>query len=73
MVQTIQAKDLTLHDVKVKFGLKLAEDEQFFREWIDDLSEISELEKRSLEQVKAEYLYLDQYPIPEGLVKMVVL
>lgn len=73
MVQTIQAKDLTLHDVKVKFGLKLAEDEQFFREWIDDLSEISELEKRSLDQVKADYLYLAEYPMLESIVKMVVL
>jgi hypothetical protein len=73
MVQTILARDLTLHDVKAKFGLRLASDNQFFREWIDDLPEITELEKRSLEQVKAEFLYLAEYPMPESLVKMVVL
>lgn len=73
MVQTIQAKDLTLHDVKVKFGLKQSVDEQFFREWIDELPELTDLEKRSLNQVKADYLYLSEYPIPESLVGLVVL
>lgn len=73
MVQTIQAKDLTLHDVKVKFGLKQALDEQFFRKWLDELPEISNYEKRSLDQVKADYLYLSEYPIPESLVGLVVL
>lgn len=73
MVSTIQAKELTLHDVKEKFGLKQAEDEQFFPEWLDNLPEITDLEKSSLDQVKANYLYLDQYPMPENLVKMVVL
>lgn len=72
MVQTIQAKDLTLHDVKVKFGLKRADDEQFFR-WIDDTPLLSDFEKRSLNQVKADYLYLSEYPIPESLVGLVVL
>lgn len=73
MVSTIQAKELTLHDVKEKFGLKQAEDEQFFREWLDNLPEITDLEQSSLDQVKANYLYLDEYPMPENLVKMVVL
>jgi len=73
MVQTIPAKDLTLYDVKVKFGLKLSEDDQFFRQWIDDLPEITDLEKRSLDQVKAGYLHLSEYPMPDSLFKMVVL
>ncbi len=73
MVQTIQAKDLTLHDVKEKFGLKQAEDEQFFGEWLDDLPELTDLEMRSLDRVKADFLYLDEYPMPESLVKMLVL
>ncbi len=73
MVQTIQAKDLTLHDVKVKFGLKQALDEQFFREWLDELPEISNYEKRSLNQIKADFLYLSEYPIAESLVGLVVL
>lgn len=73
MTQTIQVRDLTLNDIKTKFGLRLAKDEQFFREWIDDLPVVTDPEKRSLDQVKADYLYLAEYPIPESLVKMVVL
>ena len=73
MVQTIQAKDLSLHDVKEKFGLQQAEDEQFFREWRHELPEISDLDQESLDQVKADFLYLAEYPMPEELVKMVVL
>jgi hypothetical protein len=73
MVQIIQAKDLTLHDVKVKFGLKQAEDEQFFREWRDELPEFTDLEKRSLDRVKTDFLYLAEYPLHETLVKMAVL
>ena len=70
MVQTIQA-NLTLHDVKVKFGLKQADDSEFFR-WVDDTPVLSDFEKRSLDQVKADYLYLSEYPIPESLVGLVV-
>lgn len=73
MVQTIQARNLTLHDVKVKFGIRLAEDDQFFGEWRDELPELTELEKRSLDRVKADYLYLAEYFMPESVVKMVVL
>ena len=73
MAQIIQARDLTLHDVKVKFSLKQAEDAQFFPEWIDRLPEISDLEKRSLDRVKTDFLYLAEYPIPESLVGLVVL
>lgn len=73
MVQTIQARNLTLHDVKVKFGLRLAEDDQFFGEWRDELPELTDLEKRSLDQVKVDYIYLAEYPMLESIVKMVVL
>lgn len=73
MAQIIPARDLTLHDVKVKFGLKQAEDAQFFPEWIDQLPEISDLEKRSLDRVKTEFLYLAEHLIPESLVSLVVL
>jgi hypothetical protein len=73
MTQSIQAKTLTLHDVKTKFNCQLAEDEQFFREWIDDLPEITEVEKRYLDKVKAGYTNTADYPMIEDTVKMVVL
>ncbi len=72
MVQTIPAKDLSLHDVKVKSGLQQAQ-EQFFREWQEELPQLDDTEKRSLDRVKADYLYLSEYPLPDSLVKMVVL
>ncbi len=73
MTQSIQAKTLTLHDVKTKFSLQLAESEEFFREWIDDLPEITEVEKRYLDKVKAGYTNSADYPMIEDTVKMVVL
>ena len=73
MTQTFQAKTLTLRDVKTKFNCQLAEEKQFFREWIDDLPEITDEEKRYLDKVKAGYANSADYPMIEDTVKMVVL
>jgi hypothetical protein len=73
MTQSIQAKTLTLRDVKTKFNFQFCEDEQFFREWIDDLPEITDEEKRYLDKVKAGYTNTADYPMIEDTVKMVVL
>ncbi|TAE62879.1 MAG: restriction endonuclease subunit R [Oscillatoriales cyanobacterium] len=73
MTQSIQAKALTLRDVKTKFNFQLAEDEQFFREWIEDLPEINDEEKRYLDKIKVGYINSAEYPMIEDTVKMVVL
>ena len=74
MVQTISAKDITLNELERIFKLQLTEDEQFFREWQDDLPEITDIEKQQLDRVKASYLNLIKYPpLLENTVKMVVL
>jgi len=74
MVQILPAKEITLHQLKEKFGLQLVEDEQFFREWQDDLPEITEAEKQRLDRVKASYSnLLEDPPLLENTVKMVVL
>jgi hypothetical protein len=73
MTQSIEAKTLTRRDVKTKFKCQLAEEEQFFREWIDDLPEITDEEKRYLDKVKAGYANSADYPMIEDTVKMVVL
>ncbi|MFN6498403.1 MAG: restriction endonuclease subunit R [Nostoc sp. DedQUE01] len=74
MVQTIQAKEITLLDLENSFGLQLVEDDQFFREWQDNLAEISDTEKQQLDRVKASYANLLKYPpLLENTVKMVVL
>ena len=73
MVQTIQAQDITLPQSSERFGLERTEDEQFFREWQDDLPELSDFEKQVLDEVKGDFLHLSQYPMLEPIVKMVVL
>ena len=74
MFQTLPAREINLHELTEKFGLQLVENGRFFREWQDDLPEITEAEKQRLDRVKASYSNLLEYPpILENTVKMVVL
>jgi len=62
MVQTIQAKNVTLEELKTIFGLQLVRDDSFFREWQDDLPEITDFQKQQLNQIKAGYFNLLEHP-----------
>jgi hypothetical protein len=73
MVQIIQATNLTLRDLKTRYGFQEMADDQFFREWVDNLPELTDLEKQLLDRVKANYLHLAERPMLENTVKMVVL
>ncbi len=74
MVQTIGARNITFYELETNFNLQLVEDEQFFREWQDNLPEITDSEKQHLDRVKASYSNLEKYPpLLENTVKMVVL
>ncbi len=74
MLQTIPAQDITINDLKIKFNLQHTDERQFFREWQDNLPEVSESEKQSLERIKTNFLNLIEYPpMLENAVKMVVL
>jgi Type I restriction enzyme R protein N terminus (HSDR_N) len=73
MVQTIQASELTLHEVKAKFGLQENQDASFFPEWQDNLPELTDAEKQTLDQIKANFLYLSEYLMSEEVVKLVVI
>ncbi|MFP5274246.1 type I restriction endonuclease [Coleofasciculus sp.] len=74
MVKTLQAKNLSLYDLEKKFNLTLAEDEQFFTEWREDLPTITDSQKQALDRIKANYLNLNRRrPMLEDMVKMVVL
>ncbi|GGA04363.1 hypothetical protein [Okeania sp. KiyG1] len=74
MFETITATNLTLHDIETKFNLQFSEDEQFFREWLDDLPIIiNDLERQRLDKLKAGYLNNIKYQMLENTVKMVVL
>ncbi len=74
MVQIIQAQNINLAYLEEKFQLQKAEVEEFFPEWLQNLSEITDLEKQFLDRVKANFLHLVmQPPFLENAVKMVVL
>ena len=74
MVQTIQAKVITLRDLITKFDIQLVRDEQFFREWQDNLPEATDLERQLLDRVQAGYFNLLNYPpLLENAIKMAVL
>ncbi|MGK7900488.1 MAG: type I restriction endonuclease [Hormoscilla sp.] len=67
------AEYITLRQLRHKFNLERTEDEQFFREWQDDLPELTDLEKQLLDEVKSDYRYLSESIMLEVIVKMVVL
>jgi len=74
MVQTLQAKNVTLGELSDRFNLELTEDEQFFPEWQSNLPEITAAEKQRLDRVKSSFSNLLEYPpLLENTVKMVVL
>ena len=74
MVETIQANQINLEQLENTFGLQLTSNEDFFREWQDDLPAITELEIQRLDRVKASYTNLIKHPpLLENSVKMVML
>jgi hypothetical protein len=74
MVQTIQAENITLRELITFYGLQLVEDDQFFREWQDNLPELTNQEKQLLDQIKAGYINLRNYPpLLENTVNIAVL
>ena len=60
--ETTTAREITLKELEEKFNLKLETDPNFFREWQDNLPEISDLQKELLDRVKAGYFNLLYYP-----------
>lgn len=73
MVQTIQSQEVTLPYLTENIGLQLVRDEQFFREWQEDLPEISDLEKELLDQVQEGYFNLLEHPpLLEDIVRMAI-
>ncbi|MEH1769310.1 MAG: hypothetical protein V7L27_10485 [Nostoc sp.] len=56
------AENVTLEQLILLYGLELVDSEEFFREWQDDLPELTSLEKQLLDQIKAGYINLRNYP-----------
>lgn len=73
MVQTIQAKNVTLRTLIDDFGIQLVRDSQFFPEWQTDLPDVSDSEKQSLDRITNGFVNLLDYPpLLEGVVRMSV-
>ena len=73
MVQSKPAKSVKLADLRDRFGLQRAEIDGFFEEWLGDFPALTVGERDRLDQVRRHYLYLLEYPVMEGVVKMVIL
>ncbi len=73
MVQTIQAKNVTLRSLIDDFGIHLVEDPAFFPEWKQNLPEVSNLETQQLDRIRAGFVnLLDYAPLLEGVIRMSV-
>ncbi|MEH1788931.1 MAG: restriction endonuclease subunit R [Nostoc sp.] len=74
MVQTLAVENVTLEQLILLYGLELVDSEEFFQEWQDDLPELTSLEKQLLDQIKAGYINLRNYPpLLENTVNTIVL
>lgn len=74
MTQTLQAKEINLRYLIDNFGIELVLDDQFFREWQEDLLEITDLDKQLLDKVKTGYFNLLNYPpLLEDVVRMAII
>lgn len=75
MVQTVAITKVitTLNEAEAKFNLRRTEDEQFFTEWFEDLPQITDLERTSLDRIKGRYRYhRNDGPLAEGAVNLIV-
>ncbi|WP_242048224.1 MULTISPECIES: hypothetical protein [Nostocaceae] len=50
MVQTIQARDISLYELEENFGLELVTNNDFFTEWVENLPLLTDVEKSSLDR-----------------------
>ncbi|MDJ1177541.1 type I restriction endonuclease subunit R [Roseofilum sp. BLCC_M91] len=74
MTQTIPPQDITLEELQEHLGLQLTTDPNFFPEWQQNLPELSDREKQTLQRVCSNYFNLvSRRPLLEEAVKMVIL
>lgn len=67
------SENVTLSSLRHKFNLEQSYDRQFFPECYDDLPQLTDLDKYSLDRIKDWYLYqTESGPLSEETVKMTV-
>lgn len=71
---TISEKITTLQQVEDKLGIVLADESDFFTEWLTEGLPLGEMERSRLDQIRRNYLYQStDGPLLEETIKMVVL
>lgn len=74
MIQTAQAKDISLGEIKKQFNLQLTTEPNFFNEWQSDLPVVSAAEQKQIARIQQNYFNLaERKSFSEESVKMVVL
>lgn len=74
MIQTLQARDLTLKLLTDRFGVQKSKDESFFSEWREAMLQVTPEEHQRLERIRVHYEVLTSTgSLSEEAVKMVVL
>lgn len=74
MVQVVQARDISLEDLRSQFNLQTTPQKDFLSEWQENLPAPTALEKQQLVRVQENYLNLASHKsFSEEMVKMVVL
>ncbi|OCR00942.1 restriction endonuclease subunit R [Oscillatoriales cyanobacterium USR001] len=73
MIQKLQAKEIDIRYLIDNFGLQQVRNPEFFREWQENLPEITDTEKQLLDRVKEGYFNLLEYPpLLESVVKLTI-
>ncbi|MEQ9552957.1 MAG: hypothetical protein RIM23_25485 [Coleofasciculus sp. G3-WIS-01] len=73
MVEVIQASNLALYELEERFNLVQVQDYDFFPEWQGIAQDLTAYEQHWLNQAKADFLSLAEYPLYEEIVKIAVL
>lgn len=73
-MQKIQSRDINLRYLIDNFGLQRVRNSEFFREWQENLPEVTDSEKQLLDRVPGIYFNLvDTPPVLENAVKLTII
>jgi predicted type IV restriction endonuclease len=73
MVTVLQASQLSLRDLQIKFQVQYVHQAPWFSEWQVEQPDLNEYERYTLDKAQTDFIYLDAYPVHEEIVKLVIL
>jgi hypothetical protein len=73
-MQKLQAREINLRSLIDNFGLQRVRNSEFFREWQENLPEVTDSEKQLLDRVQDIYFnFVDNPPVLENAVKLTII